>query len=310
VAFAVMVAALFARWKREQYAQGALIVLLVLYAGRTLARNANWNDDLTLATADVATTPRSFRLHDMLAKALFEQDPQRNLDRAIAEQEKSWDIVKGLPAAQSTEYPPTFLGIYYSMKADSATLVDAQAPKRIWYTKSVDVLLRAREISQAQEKAYDEEQRAHGRPLTARAGFPQLYFNLANDYLNLGNFAAAAEALRYGRGLAPQSLEAYDGLSIAYSSMGDLPRAAAALTAKAQLDGFQQGTLAALRDVYQKMPDASCAFAQQSLNSSCPRVKTDLCQGAAELVQAFTDARQPEQAAQYKSNAAQRWGCQ
>ena len=139
VGFAVAAAALLYRLKNEQFAKTALIVLLVLYAGRTLARNPDWKDDLSLASADVNTTPRSFRLHDMLAKALFDRDSQRNIDRAIAEEEKSWAIVKALPPARSSEFPPAFLGIYYSIEGD--------------YAKSIDVLLRAREISRVQEKA-------------------------------------------------------------------------------------------------------------------------------------------------------------
>jgi tetratricopeptide (TPR) repeat protein len=299
VAFAVAAVALLYRLKSEQYAKAALIALLVLCAGRTLARNPDWKDDLALASADVETTPRSFRLHDMLAKALFEQDAQRNIDRAIQEEEKSWEIVKPLPPERSSEFPPTFLGIYYSVKGE--------------YSKSLAVLLKAREISRAQEKAYDDEQLSHGRPLTARAAFAQLYFNLANDYMNLSKYPEAVEALRYGRGLSPNAPDAYDGLVIAYNAMRNLPMAAVTLEARAQLDRFQPATLAAIRDLYQKMPDASCAFVPQGggwqLNPDCPRVKADLCQSSAELVQAFSDARQPEQAAEWKRNAAQRWSC-
>jgi hypothetical protein len=57
------------------------------------------------------------------------------------------------------------------------------------------------------------------------------------------------------------------------------------------------------------MPDAACAFVQEALDPGCPRVKADLCQSSAELVQAFTDARQPEQAAEYRKAAGTRWGC-
>jgi tetratricopeptide (TPR) repeat protein len=295
VGFAVAASAVLYRLKNERYTKAALIVLLVLYAGRTLARNPDWKDDLSLASADVETAPRSFRLHDMLAKALFEQDAQRNIDRAIQEEEKSWDIVKVLPPARSSEFPPLFLGIYYSIKGD--------------YAKSLAVLLKAREISQAQEKAYDEEQRAHGRPLIARSGFAQLYFNLANDYLNLGRYPEAVEALRYGRGLSPMAADAYDGLVLAYNAMGNFQMAAVTLEARAQLDRFQPATMAAIHDEYRKMPDASCAFVQEALDPGCPRVKADLCQSSAELVQAFTDARQPEQAAEYRKAAGTRWGC-
>src|SRR5262249_25240368 len=95
----------------------------------------------------------------------------------------------------------------------------------------------------------------------------------------------------------------------AYASMGNLSQAAATFAAKAQLDGFQQQTLAELHDVYQKMSDASCAFNGSQLNVACPRVKEDLCQGASLLTQAFTEARQHDQATTFKSTAAQRYAC-
>ena len=125
--------------------------------------------------------------------------------------------------------------------------------------------------------------------------------------MNLGRYPEAVDALRYGRGLSPTALHAYDGLTIAYNAMGNLHMAAVTLEARAQLDRFQPAALAAIRELYRQMPDASCAFVQDALNPGCPRVKTDLCQSLAELAQAFDDARQPEQAG--RQNAARSWGC-
>jgi protein O-mannosyl-transferase len=310
VTIAVALAALAFRWMSEKNAAVALAILAVLFAGRTLARNPAWNDDLALATADVETTPRSFRLHDMLAKALFEQDARTNIDRIIQEQEKSWEILAPLPPDRSSEYPPAFLGIYYATKAEMVP----PAESRAWYEKSASALEKARAISQALEKAQDERQRPAGRPLTTRAVFQQLYFNLANADLHLGRYQEAVDALRYGRGVDPSALESYDGLSVAYAAMGNPALAAVALQEKAQVEGFQQTNLAALREAYQKVPDASCAFVQQGggwqLNAGCPRVKSDLCLATADLASAYTDARQTEKAQALKAVAAQRYGCQ
>jgi len=309
VAIAVALAALAYRWLSERQATVILAVLAVLFAGRTLARNPAWKDDLALATADVETTPRSFRLHDMLAKALFEQDARNNIERVIQEQEKSWELLATLPPARSSEFPPTFLGIYYATKAELV----GPAESRAWYEKSTAILEKAREISQALEKAQDERQRAAGRPLTTRAVFQQLYFNLANADLHLGRYQAAVDALRYGRGVDPSVPEAYDGLSVAYAAMGNPVGAAVALEEKAQVDGFQQATLGAIREAYQKAPDASCAFVQQGggwqFNIGCPRVKSDLCAASADLAGAYTDARQDEKARAIRDAAVQRYGC-
>jgi len=276
--------------------------------GRTFARNLAWKNDLELASADVLTTPESFRLHDMLAKALFEQDPKRNIDRSIAEEEKSVDILAPLPPEKSSEFPPTFLGIYYAAKADFDP-----ANSRAWYEKSVAVLEKAREISQAGERVYDDIQRAHGKAPAERVGFQQLYLNLANACLNLGRYREAIDALRYGRGLNPSTPETYDGLEVAYTAAGNPGMAAASLEEKAQVDGFQPATLAQIRGVYQKLPDGACAFVQQGggvqLNLNCPVVKSDLCRASFDLAQAYTDARQPGQAQALREVAASRYGC-
>jgi len=308
VAFAIALVALLGRLKGGHYTVAVVTVLAVLYAGRTFARNMAWNNDLTLATADVQTTPASFRLHDMLAKALFEQDARRNIDRSIEEEEKSWTILAPLAPARSSEFPPTFLGIYYSAKAEMDP-----ANSRAWYEKSLAVLEKAREISQAAEKAYDHLQRARGGALAERAGFQQLYFNLANACLNLGRYQQAIGALRYGRGLNPAALDAYDGLQVAYAATGNFRMAAVSLEEKAQVDGFQPATVAAIREVYGKIPDGGCAFVQQGtewqLNMRCPVVKGDLCAAWADLAGAYTDARQPAQSQAVRETAVSRYGC-
>ena len=308
VAFAIALVALLSRLKGGRHTVTVVTVLAVLYAGRTFARNFAWDSDLTLATADVQTTPESFRLHDMLAKALFEQDARRNIDRSIQEEEKSWAILAPLPPARSSEFPPTFLGVYYAAKAD----LDP-ANSRAWYAKSLAVLEKAREISQAAAKAYDDLQRARGAPPTERSGFQQLYFNLANACLNLGRYQEAIDALRYGRGLNPAALEAFDGMEVAYAAAGNLRMAAVSLVEKAQVDGFQPATLGAIREAYRKIPDGSCAFVQQGtawqLNLNCPVVKSDLCLAWSDLAQAYADARQPAQSRALRDAAVSRYGC-
>ena len=232
----------------------------------------------------------------------------RNIDRSIQEEEKSWAILAPLPPARSSEFPPTFLGVYYAAKAD----LDP-ANSRAWYEKSLAVLEKAREISQAAAKAYDDLQRARGAPPTERSGFQQLYFNLANTCLNLGRYQEAIDALRYGRGLNPAALEAFDGMEVAYAAAGNLRMAAVSLEEKAQVDGFQPATLGAIREAYRKIPDGSCAFVQQGtawqLNLNCPVVKSDLCLAWSDLAQAYADARQPAQSRALRDAAVSRYGC-
>jgi protein O-mannosyl-transferase len=309
IAFAIMIPALLYRMKNDQIAQGVLIVLIVVYAGRTIVRNLDWDDDLSLASADLPNSQRSFRLHYMLAQALYQQDEAGNIDRAIAEEEAACMILAPLPPARSITFPPTYLGIYYASKAQLVNPGERTA----WLEKSRTALLKAREISQALEKDYDKIQLAHGR-LMVRDCDAQLYLSLGSTCMKLGRYQEAVDALRYAQGVNPGALELYDGLSQAYSAMGDLPRAVVAMEEKGLVDHFQLPTMQAMHDLYQKVPAGRCAFVQRGagwqLNmAGCPRVKDDFCGAYAALAQAYGDAR-ISQGVTWAQNAEREHVCQ
>jgi tetratricopeptide (TPR) repeat protein len=276
VAFAIAIAALAWRYLPRRAATCALGAAVLLCAGRTWARNADWQDNLTLGIADTKTAPASVRLHDMLAKAYFEQDAVRNIDRAIREQETAWAILSPLPPQRSAELPPANLGAYYFAKAQMAPPDE----RRGWYEKSVAVLLRAREISRAAERSFDQAQISHGKPLLFRQAYPLLYLFLAEDYLNLGRYAEAIEALKYARMIDPRNPDLYDSLAKAYQASGQSDWAAISLVQKALIQGSQP-------------PAAPAAY----------------CLAAADLAQAFRDSRAPGSACEIQAEAARRFGC-
>jgi tetratricopeptide (TPR) repeat protein len=304
-AFTIALAALAFRLPSKQAATIGLAALAVIYAVRSNARAGDWNSNLTLAEADVQTAPQSVRLHDTLAKSLFEQG-ERNLDRAIEEQEKAWAIAAALPPELSSDLPPAHLGIYYGAKA-TALGSPANERSRPWYEKSLAVLLRAREISLAAERSFDRAQLAHGKPLTARPVFKLLYFQLAYDYLNLGRYGEALEALRYGRNVDPRQTDFYELMAVTHQSMGRPDLAVIALEQKALVDGEQPATLAAIREAYVKLPDAGCAALEPG--PECGRVKSDMCRAAVELRQAYVEARMASAGDDIAASARQRYGC-
>ncbi|MGA2038087.1 MAG: glycosyltransferase family 39 protein [Bryobacteraceae bacterium] len=259
VAFAIGAAALAWRYLSPRQAWAALGLLALLYTGRTWARNADWHDNLTLGLADVETAPRSARLHDMLGKAWYDRDPHANLDRAIAEQEKAWKLVRGLDPEQSSELIPAHLGIYYAERSSLAP----EAERRAWREKSIAVLLEARKISLAAEQAFDNAQVEHNRPLVSRQAFVLLYLYLADDYLSLGRFSEALDALRYARILSPRFPPLYEAMAAAYRGLGDARGEAVARAGQALAEG--------------RTPDAA-----------------QYCAAAGELAQALRDNRTPD----------------
>ena len=121
------------------------------------------------------------------------------------------------------------------------------------------VLSEGEAMSRAVERHYDDEQRAHGKPLENRAAMPNLYLNLGAAYAELGRNADAIRAFRYGRNVEPKVAEVYDGLAGAYLADGKPEWAAISMVEKAQMDGAQPATLSALRAIYARIPEGACA---------------------------------------------------
>jgi hypothetical protein len=305
IGFAVAVAALLYRLKDRVPVQVIAILLIAVWSARTFARNLDWQDNLTLARADVENAPRSARLHEMLASSLFTQDPVHNLDAAIASGEKAWEILRVLPAGEIYQQTPAHLGAYYRMKGDAV----GPPENREWYQKSVAVLERARESSQAIEKAYDQAQLAHGKPLATRLAYQPLYADLGLAYIRLGRNREAVEALRYGREVDPRTPALYDLLAAAYAAEGEAQLAAATVLEKTLLLGPTPEAMDQVAKIYGKQ---SCAIAQGSgwmrINESCPLIQGDLCVADLDLVDLLNRARLPDVSAQFAVRARQR-GC-
>lgn len=308
VAFAIGLAALAWRLLPQRTATVALAVLAVLYAGRTFARNSDWDSDESLAVADVSMSPSSARLHHILAKALFDRDERRNIDRAIAEQELAWSILRPVPPEQSSETIPAHLGIYYFSKAGLAA--NAPEQQRQWRVKAVDAFSRAREIALARERAFDAAQTAHGKPLVRRQTFTLLYPYLGYTLLDLGRYDEALTAFRVAQAREPGLLESYDGMAAAYARAGRPEAAAVAVLAKAQAGGAVAQDLRTLAELYRHIPGGECAVnAAGALNVECPKLRAGLCLAAADVANAYTEARVPGKPQEVKDAAARSFGC-
>ncbi len=309
--FAIAAVALAYRLPGKRTAAVLLAVVLTFFTGRTLARNPDWDSDLALATADVQSAPGSFRPHDNLAAALNAQAPLENLDRVIQESERAWDILHNLPPADIYQQTPANLGLYYRAKGDVAGGPNTAAG-RTWYEKSLAVLLRAREASQAHEKAYDEGQRAHGLPLATRVAYQPLYFYLGATYAGLQKYGEALEAYRYARVLNPAVPASYDGIAEVEIAAGNPVGAAVALDEKILALGPGPQSLGALEKVYAQIPGGACALAREGnaarLNLGCPVLHDHVCRAWGELADVFVQARLPRAAGSFRAQAS-RQGC-
>jgi protein O-mannosyl-transferase len=304
IGFAIAAAALLERLNSRVRVEYAALAILLLLAGRTFARNRAWEDNLTLARTDVANAPRSARLQDLLASSLYAADPAHNLDAAIAAEERAWEILRPLPPPRMQQQAPARLGAWYRLKGDTA---GAQA--REWYERSAAVLFRARDASQAIERAYDESQLAHGKPLATRLAYQTVYLDLGITLLRLGRTGEAIEALRYGRELDPRTPAAHELLADAYIAEGERHRAVVTRLGQALLLG---GTAEGMDQLAKAYGEGSCAIERGNgfvqLNESCPQLKEDLCAAEQDLAGMLRKARLPDAAAQFEARGRQQ-GC-
>jgi tetratricopeptide (TPR) repeat protein len=306
-AFAIALVALAYRAGRPRFVEVALAILVLMYGCRTWIRNPQWTSELTLASADVRTVPESFRIHEMLAHALSVEDAKANIDEVIRHQEIAWRILRPVPANLGYQQAPANLGGYYIAKGDMMGGA-ATSEGRAWYEKAVAVLSEGEAMSRAVERHYDDEQRAHGKPLEGRAAMPNLYLNLGAAYAELGRNADAIRAFRYGRNVEPKVVEVYDGLAGAYLADGKPEWAAISMVEKAEVDGVRPATLSALRAIYGRIPEGACAVKESGLNPECPRMRGDLCTAWVDLASAFAEARQAASSEEFRRRAAA-FGC-
>jgi tetratricopeptide (TPR) repeat protein len=310
LAFAAAITALIYRFAPPRSAPVILLALAVLYAGRTMARNPDWDSTLALAAHDSPIAPQSARLHDSYGEYLYAADP-RNLDRTIDELEKAWAILRPVPPDESNPQIPGALGTYYFLRGN---LSPPQSPEaRSWYDKSLSVLLRAEEISRAAERVYDESQRSHGKPPAPRRLAQLLYFQLGDTYSALGRYEDAIRAYRYGRGIDPTAPAGYDAIANAYRRHNDPAMAALTALEGALALGATPGGLDAVARSYASLPGGACAVRNQNgaavLDVGCPRVRSDMCRALAELSQTFTEARQLDRVAAIANIAVGQYAC-
>jgi tetratricopeptide (TPR) repeat protein len=312
VGFSVALAALAYRLKRPKVTHIVLSMVVALYAGRAMARNLDWDNEIALATADLRAAPHSFRLHEALARALFLQDRQRNLDRAIGESEKAWSVLRDLPPERIFYETPAYLGMYYALKGEAAG-AGATPEGRAWYDKALAMLLRARDAMGASQKLFDQAQRAHGRPVYGRVGMPDLFVNMAVIYGARGRMTEMFDAYQQARFVDPADADVYDSLAQSYVTEGSLERAAVILIEKTQVDGYKPATLAALQQLYARIPGGGCALANQGgewkLNLECPLMRGEMCQAWADLAHVYVENRRPQAARFLRDRALGRYGC-
>ena len=187
--------------------------ILLGYCYKTITRNPDWKNNLTLFSADVEKSPKSCNLHHHLGVALRKTSEENKnkiekakyLDSAIAEFKKAIEI---LPEHVDAWFD---LGVAYVLKGDYDSAI-----KCCW--KSI--------------KLYGEKN-----------NYPDAYFWLGNSYLLKRDFGNAIKAYKISIAQEPESIEAHSNLANAYLQTGDIKTAVVHLQAALSLDPGNQALL-------------------------------------------------------------------
>ncbi|MDX2169212.1 MAG: DUF1736 domain-containing protein [Deltaproteobacteria bacterium] len=171
--------------QRARLAHALLATLLLLFAARTLVRNADWHDELTLYAATVAAVPASAKAHHNYAVAL---ERHAETEAAIVHYRRALDLYPPYAAAAFG------IGRAYALRGDEAAALG-------WYQ---DALARDAQFTKAHLQIGLLQQR-RGDVGAAEASFragldsdpdnPLLLVNLAAARLAQGDRAGARATL-------------------------------------------------------------------------------------------------------------------
>jgi tetratricopeptide (TPR) repeat protein len=311
IAFAAAV--VWATWtvaRNRHWEKAAPVVLCtaILALGmRTLARNQDWRDELTLSTAAVQVSPASFKTHKMRANALLESDASHsNLNRVIDEANQSLAILDPLPADRDNADMYRRTGGYYFMQGDrlrihreDGTYTGTPASVAA-YRKALDLFERSASI-----------QAASGQQVQSAGYDADLKGQIAKLYLRLDEPQKAMEAAVEARALNPESADAYRIIAGLLVNAGRNEEAVVALT-EGVLITHDDGLTQRLVGLYQTGLDPQgCAIgAGGALNPSCATVRRHLCAASSEAVKLRTETNRPDLAEAMKHVAAHDYGCE
>jgi tetratricopeptide (TPR) repeat protein len=290
-----------------KYGTILLCVLTVALGARTWARNADWQDDMSMATASVPTSPRSFKTHDLLANVLFASEASHgNIDRAIEESEKSRAILDPLPDERKPAHVYRFAGTLYMERKD--------------YGKAIDALLRYIAVEKADLAGFKRAfKRTTGGIATDEIEHANnlrqadAYLLLSIAYFATGDANQAADAAVRSRSLDAFNPRVYLQMAEIAASTGRLDDAAVGLV-EGEFVTSDRSLRAALVELYEKgMAPGSCALTAgpngPAINPRCGIVHAHVCAASAYAVQALAAAGQLDVARTRKRMFTEQFGC-
>ena len=308
IALAVcVVLALYAAGRWAGLARLAPITLSLVVAActaRTWARNSDWRDDLSLMTAAAETSPHSYKTHRALAAALYDSDATHaNIDRVIAEAEKSLAILDSVPDWHNNAEAYRQTSGYYIAKGDLL----ASAPESLLaFRRALELLLRSKTIVNATSRGQEA-------PQADPAKLADLERSISETSLRLQDTSTALDAAVAALELDPTNPQSYRQLSAASLANGHADEAAVALVQGAIVTSDQSLRQDLMTLYRQGLDSKGCAIRPgpngPAFNPSCEIVRTHTCAAVAATIPLYLRLQRRDLAEQLRDSAPRDFGC-
>jgi protein O-mannosyl-transferase len=293
------------RFRTRAFAPLVLSLAVLGLVVRTCARNSDWNNDLSLASADVGASPNSFKIHRRLALALFDSDQSHaNIDQVIDEAEKALAILDPLTDSRNAANAYLEAGSDYLVKGSQA---NAPAERTRAGKRALQILLRCISIDKAHVRERDSG--VH----VAAASEPEAYRLMSVAYVQIGDHARALDAAIEARALRPFNPEVYRQLAAVFLESGRGDDAAVALM-EGMLVTEDPGLRQELIDLYRTgLEPGNCAIMPgpqgSAINSKCEMVRRQICAASVDAIRVRIEAGQQELAESQRTMLAREYGC-
>jgi tetratricopeptide (TPR) repeat protein len=314
--------ALGERLKKRPLAPIILCVIIAALGIRTWSRNLDWKDNSTLLEAGVRDTPNSFASHFALATHLYLSDATHsNLDRVIAEAERSLSILDPLPDSRNFEDAYANAGTYYQLKGDLLRKLSADGKQNVSpesvksYQRALQILSRGASVGRVYDQQMRAKEMARGKPDSEvpHFGSKSLYPELALTYLRLGDTQKSHDAIQQALLVDPEQSKTFVTLARIFLTENKNDEAAVALVESYMTSGSRE-ILGPLAELYRNGLDPKgCAVSQDangvSLNTFCEPVHNHICRAKADLIRVYTNANRRDLVDDLKSRTASDTSC-
>ena len=264
--FTLIVASLIDKWSAKAVSFRpvtiCLVLLCLLYAGKTVARNLTWKNDLVLFTTDVKTSDQSMKCNLSAGGSYILMYEREHKSKYLTEAEKH--LLKAVALGRSDVDTYSLLGKLYFLKNDFETskayyeLILREDPGNAQAKGNLDVVNLASsqnaivEINKKIENnEVDEALKLTQEALKAEPESPQFLNAMGRIYgEKLGKLDEAVAYLEKAVRLDPQFASAQENLGIAYAIQNQFDKAVQHLETAHQLEPDNQRIIKNLTNVY------------------------------------------------------------